>query len=108
MNSNVGSAQIVFLDLEKTQKLKSYSAQNRPFYNIPDTFDNANLSDIILNDRYIPIVQKFCYLGSIISSDCSNINDVEARIRKSSNAFGTLRKSVFRSKTVRDNIKKKL
>ena len=58
-----------------------------------------------MNDRYIPIVQQFCYLGSIISSDCS---DVEARTRKASNVFGALRKSVFGSKTVRDNIKGKV
>ena len=38
-------------------------------YNSPDTYDNADLTDIIINDRFIPIVQEFCYLGSIVSSD---------------------------------------
>ena len=76
---------------------------SKPFslYNTPDTYDNADLSDII-NDRYIPIVQEFCYLGSIVSSDCSDDKDVEMRIRKSSNAFGALRKSVFGSNTITD------
>ena len=89
-------------NLEKTQKPKSNSAQNRPL-----SIKHLILSDIILNDRYIPIVQQFCYLGSIISSDCSDKKDVEARIRKFSNVFGTLRKSVSGSKIVRDNIKGK-
>ena len=87
----------------KTEVL--FCSKPSSFYNTPDTFDDADLSDIILNDRYIPIVKQFCYLGSIISSDCSDIKDVEARIRKASNAFGALRKSVFGSKIVRDNIK---
>jgi len=65
---------------------------SKPFtlYNSPDTYDNDDLSDIVMNDRYIPIVQEFFYLGSIVSSDCSDDNDVEMRIRKSSNAFGAL------------------
>ena len=77
-------------------------------YHSPDCYDNTDLSDIIVNDRYIPIVQEFNYLGSIVSSDCTDDKDVVARIRKSSNAFGALRKSVFGAKNVRNKIKGKI
>jgi len=35
----------------------------------PVTFDNANLSDVIIGNRYIPNVDSFAYLGSTISRD---------------------------------------
>ena len=52
-------------------------------YNNPDSYDNADLSHIIVShDRHILIVDHFSYLGSIISTSCTDNNDVEARIRK--------------------------
>ena len=59
-------------------------------YNNPDSYYNADVSDItVSHDRYIPIVDHFSYLGSIISTNCID-NDVEARIRKAGSAFGAL------------------
>ena len=52
-------------------------------YNNPDSYDNTDPSNIIVNhDRYIPIVDHFSYLGNIISSNYTSNNDVEAIIRK--------------------------
>ena len=67
-------------------------------YNNPDNYDDTDLSDIIVShDRYIPIVENFSYLGSIISTNCTDNNDVETRIRKAGSAFGALSKSIFSS-----------
>ena len=75
-------------------------------YNNPDSYDNADLSDIIVShDRYIPIVDHFSYLGSIISTNCTDNNDVEARIRKAGSAFGALSKSAFSSPFVNQKVK---
>ena len=67
-------------------------------YNNPDNYDNADLSGIIVShDRHIPIVDHFSYLGSIISSNCTDNNHAEAIIRKAGSAFGALSKSIFSS-----------
>lgn len=74
-----------------------------------ETFDDADLSDIVINgNRYVPVVQQFTYLGSIVSSDGSDEKDIEVRIRKASNAFGALKKSVFGSSLVNAKIKGKV
>ena len=71
-------------------------------YNNYDSYDNADLSDIIVShDRYIPIVDHFSYLGSIISTSCTDNNDAEARIRKA----GSLSKSIFSSPYVNRKVK---
>jgi len=46
------------------------------------TFDNADLSNIVFGDRYIPIVEEFTYLGGVISRDSSDDLDVDCRIQK--------------------------
>ena len=59
-----------------------------PTCNNPDSYD-ADLSDVINHhDPYIPFVDHFSYLGSIISTNCIDNNDVEVRIRKIGSAFG--------------------
>ena len=46
-------------------------------YANPVTFDDANLANIDLGDGdYLPIVRKFCYIGSVISGDCTDTLDV--------------------------------
>ena len=75
-------------------------------YTDPDTFDNADLSNVSLGgDRYIPIVDKFTYLGSVISSEYTDEADVDARIEKAGNAFGSLRKCLFSSTQVSCKVK---
>ena len=77
-------------------------------YENPESFDDLDLSDIVIGDRYIPIVDKFVYLGSMISSDCSDDADVHMRIQKASIAFGSLRKCVFSNSKIAFNVKGKV
>ena len=75
-------------------------------YRDPDSYDDTDLSDIIIDDHhYIPIVDFFPYLGSVISSDTSDTKDVTLRIKKASNAFGALRKCIFASTNVKLELK---
>ena len=75
-------------------------------YTDSDTFDNTDFSDLIVGDnQYIPIVDQFVYLGSVVSSDCSDEKDVNARIEKASNAFGSIRKCLFSSSQIRSTVK---
>ena len=70
-------------------------------YENQETFDDTDLSDIELGDQYfIPIVDKSCYLGSIITRNCTDEADVDNRIEKAGAAFGALRKPLFSSTSV--------
>jgi hypothetical protein len=67
----------------------------------PTTFDNADLSDIVLpSGNVIPVVDKAKYLGTMISRDGTDVVDVEARSVAAARAFGSLSKLVFRSAQV--------
>jgi hypothetical protein len=70
-------------------------------YKDPATYDNANLGRIELgNGRFFPIVEQFCYLGSIFNRDCNDDGDVQARIDAAGGAFGGLRKPVFSNASI--------
>ena len=70
-------------------------------YDDPETMDCADLSDIVLpNGNVIPVVHKARYLGSIMSRDCKDDEDVDHRVRSASRAFGKLSSCIFRSKQV--------
>ena len=70
-------------------------------YENPQTFDNRTLDDIILDEtHFIPVVDRFCYLGTILSRDCKDKLDIITRVTKASNAFGSLRKSIFKNKSI--------
>ena len=46
-------------------------------YQNPETYDEADLSDILIDDdRYIPVVNHFPYFGSFISSDTTDEKDI--------------------------------
>ena len=65
-------------------------------YKDPGTFDNLNLGVIPLgNGRFFPVVDNFCYLGSILTRDCSDDADVQNRIYKAAGAFGSIGASVL-------------
>ena len=52
-------------------------------YTDRDTFDGTYLSDIELgNECYIPAVEKLCYIGCMVATDCSDTADVENRITR--------------------------
>ena len=78
----------------------------RTLYTTPETFDNVNLEPIRIDDNcFLPIVDQFCYLGTILSRNCSDEADVNNRIRKASNAFGTLRKSILSNSHISLSVK---
>ena len=77
-------------------------------YDEPSTFDHADLSNIVVGDRYIPIVQDFIYLGSVISCDSSYDRDIDHRIQKACNAFGMLKSSLFSRTKINLRIKAKV
>ena len=67
----------------------------------------TTLSPISLEEgRFIPVINKFCYLGSIINHDLRESEDVENRIKKASQAFEALQRGAFTSKSTSFNVKK--
>ena len=79
-----------------------FVAKPDQMYTDASTYDSANLSNIELGDElgagvFIPIVNKFRYLGSWLTRDCRDSIDVCERVDSASSAFGALRKSIFSS-----------
>jgi len=87
---------------EDSKYVVLFCSKPQCMYADPITFDNVDLSDIIFGDRFIPIVDEFTYLGSVISRDCSDEADVNRRILKARNAFGMIRKCLFSSERERE------
>ena len=86
---------------EKKSKTVLFVVAPPSTYIDPSTFDNTDLSNINLGGgRFFPIVAHFCYLGSILTRDCKDDEDVKARIDAASGAFGALRKSVFSNASI--------
>ena len=48
-----------------------------------------------VDGEYISFTNKFCYLGTIISSNLSDDADISRRIQQASKAFGSLSAGVF-------------
>lgn len=70
-------------------------------YKDPTTYDNVDLGVIPLGGgRFFPIVVQFCYLGCLLTRDCSDDADVKSRIDKAAGAFGSVRKEVFSNQNV--------
>ena len=73
-------------------------------YDNTDTYDDADLSDIELGNGYsIPIVSVFVYLGSAVSRDCTDEEDVKMRIDAAGGAFAALRDKIFASKCITES-----
>ena len=75
--------------LEKPSKTEVLfvSAPARTYVN-PSTFDETDLSDIDLgDDKFFPVADKFCYLGSVITRNCREDGDVCHRIKRAGNAY---------------------
>ena len=61
----------------------------------------VNFSDIMVDQGHaIPVVFKFCYLGSMVTADCTDTADVDARIKKAGAAYGALSDCLFNSTSV--------
>ena len=70
-------------------------------YEDSSTYDGRDLSNVELgNGRYLPVVDIFKYLGSVLTRDCRDDADVDARINAASHAFGALRQCLFTSTEV--------
>ena len=70
-------------------------------YDNPETFDNATITPINTgNQTSIPLVKEFRYLGSVQSSLASDSPDVEARVSAASRAFGSLRSTLFKNRSI--------
>ena len=79
----------------------------KPSYTKPSNRYDTNISPINVEEgRFIPVVNKFCYLESIINHDLRESEDVENRIKKASQSFGALQRGVFTSKYTSFNVKK--
>ena len=84
---------------QKKSKTEILFASARPqIYEDPDTYDDCDLSPVMVGGgNYLPIVAVFQYLGSILSRNCQDEEDVEARVDLAAGAFGTLRDCLFSS-----------
>ena len=83
----------------KTEVL--FCAAPRRCYTNGTTFDDADLSDILLpGGLFFSIVSVFKYLGSYTSSDGSDLHDVDSRIEAAGKAFGALSACLFRQTAV--------
>ena len=95
-------------DLSKMSKTEIlFVAASPSAYRDQSTYDNVDLGVIPLGNRkFFPVVDKFCYLGSILARDCSDDKDVQARIDRASGAFGSVRKEIFTNRNINFEAKK--
>jgi hypothetical protein len=85
----------------KVKPLVLFCAAPPSTYTDPSTYDNTDLSDIAFpSGNMIPIVSEAKYLGSMMSRDCTDDTDVDARIKAASRAFSALSKCVFKSRNI--------
>ena len=76
-------------------------------YAEPTTFDDRNLQPINLgNNRFLPVVTKFSYLGTTLNIDCRDNENVVFKIKKACNAFGALRKCLFSNPKISVHVKR--
>ena len=75
---------------------------------IPSASPNDR-DDVIVNDeKFFPVIDRFGYLGSILTNNCSDREDVLSRIKKAGNMFGSLKKCLFGNKMVYVKVKGKV
>ena len=74
-------------------------------YDNPERFHDAEPSDAIVDEQsYIPIADHFKYFSRFISRVVTDDRDIDVRILKAINAFGSIRKSLFGSQYVHDSV----
>ena len=70
-------------------------------YKDPSTYDNRDVSNIELGGgRFFPVVERFCYLGTILTRDCKEDENVTAHIDAAGGAFGSMRKPLFSNASI--------
>jgi hypothetical protein len=72
-------------------------------------YGDGDTSDLVLDcGGTIGFTESFVYLGSLLHCDLSDHHDVEARIKKASQAFGALRSKIFGSADIPERLKGKV
>ena len=74
-----------------------------------EDYGDGDTSDLLLDcGGTVSFTEKFVYLGSLLHRDLTDKHDVDARIKKASQAFGALRDKIFSSASVPERLKGKL
>ena len=74
-----------------------------------DTYSAGDTSDLVLDcGGTVSFTESFVYLGSLLHYDLSDHHDVEARLKKASQAFGALRSKIFSSRDIPERLKGKV
>ena len=70
-------------------------------YSDPQTHNNTDVTPIQCpNSTFVPVVDKFKYLGSHQAANATESLDIKERIKAASNAFGALRKCFFKNRNI--------
>ena len=71
-----------------------------------DTYSAGDTSDLLLDcGGTVSFTESFVYLGSLLHYDLSDHHDVEARLKKASQAFCALRSNIFSSRDIPERLK---
>ena len=74
-----------------------------------DSYSAGDTSDLLLEcGGTVSFTESFVYLGSLLHYDLSDHHDVDARIKKASQAFGALRSKIFSSRDIPERLKGKV
>ena len=74
-----------------------------------DTYSAGDTSDLLLDcGGTVSFTESFVYLGSLLHYDLSDHHDVEARLKKAPQAFGTLRTQILSSRNIPERLKGKV
>ena len=70
---------------------------------IGDTLGDEDVAPVKVEDGELEMVKDFTYLGSILSRDGDDMEDVKCRTAKASRAFGCLRGPIFNNPILSSN-----
>ena len=72
-------------------------------------YGDGDTSDLVLDcGGTVGFTESFVYLGSLLHCDLSDHHDVEARIKKASQAFGAFRSKIYGSADIPERLKGKV
>ena len=63
---------------------------------ITETYSLSTLG----NNKFLPVVTRFSYLGTNLTTDCRDNEDVVNRIKRVGNVLGALRKCLFTNSNI--------
>ena len=93
--------------IKKSKSEVLFCSKPHHLYSDPTSFDGTDLSPIMLpNNGFMEVVDRFPYLGDIVSRDGDDAAAVDARVESGGKAFGALRACVFASTSISNKAKK--